>query len=327
MFQTDREWKENLSSLPVEISSSSFFAPKKIILAVLISVFYLLLSKFLIGYKKEQLILVIFFNALYFFKPVTRRWVLGFSVFIIYWIIFDYMKAFPNYAYNNVHIGSLYNFEKGLFGISVAGSIVTPNEYFGLHHNTFLDILSGIFYLCWVPVPLIYAGVLFFKKRRLFFEFSLTFLLANLIGFIGYYTYPAAPPWYVSTYGFDFIAHTPGNTAALSRFDELLGIGVFAGLYSKSSNVFAAMPSLHAAYMLLVVFFSLRNGFSKFTLLFAVITIGIWFTAVYSNHHYIVDVLAGIITAILAYLLFRILVKHTKAGKDLVSWLMKITAH
>ena len=326
MFQTDREWKENLTSLPVEISSSTFFAPKKIFLALIVSVSYLVLSKFLIGYKPDQLILVLFFNGLYFYKPVTRRFILGFSIFIIYWIIFDYMKAFPNYAYNPVNIASLYHFEKELFGISHANSVLTPNEYFGLHHNTFLDILSGIFYLCWIPVPLIYACILFFKNRRLFFEFSLTFLLANLIGFIGYYVYPAAPPWYVTNYGFDFISHTPGNTAALSRFDQLLGVGIFAGLYSKSSNVFAAMPSLHAAYMLLVVFFSFRNGFSKFTVLFLFITLGIWFTAVYSNHHYIVDVLAGIATAILAYFLFRFFLKGTKSGKDLVNWLMKITA-
>lgn len=326
MFQTDREWKENLSSLPVDISSSTFFAPKKIFFAVFASVSYLLLSKFLIGYKTDQLILVLFFNLLYFFKPATRRLILGFSIFIIYWIIFDYMKAFPNYAYNQVNIGSLYYFEKDLFGISVANSVLTPNEYFGLHHHTLLDILSGIFYLCWIPVPLAYASILFFKNRRLFFEFSLTFLLCNLIGFIGYYVYPAAPPWYVSNYGFDFIAHTPGNTAALYRFDQLVGLGIFQGLYSKSSNVFAAMPSLHASYMLLVVFFSLRNGFSRYTLLFLIITLGIWFTAVYSNHHYIVDVLAGIGTAILAYFLFRLFMKGTRSGKELLNWLMKITA-
>ena len=327
MFQTDRDWKENtVGRIPVEITSSTFFAPKKIFLALFVSVCYLLLSKFLIGYKKDQLLLVLFFNALYFFKPATRRFILGFSIFIIYWIFFDYMKAFPNYAFNHVNIASLYNFEKELFGISMGNSILTPNEYFGLHHNTFLDILSGIFYLCWVPVPLIFAGIMFFKNRPLFFEFSLTFLLANIIGFIGYYVYPAAPPWYVSNYGFDFIAHTPGNTAALSRFDQMSGLGIFEGLYSKSSNVFAAMPSLHAAYMLLVVFFSWRNGFSKYTLLFSVITLGIWFTAVYTNHHYIVDVLAGILTAVLAYFLFGFFLR-LQTGKNLVNWLMKSTEH
>ena len=326
MIQTDREWKEKLGGLPVQISTSPFFAPKKIFFALFVYIEYLILSKFLIVYKKDHLFLVLFFNFMYFFKPFTRKLILGFSIYIIYWIIFDYMKAFPNYAYNGVNISSLYNFEKQLFGIQQGSVIITPNEYFGFHHNSFLDLLSGIFYLCWIPVPLAYAGVLFYKNRRKFYEFSLTFLLANLVGFIGYYVYPAAPPWYVYYYGFDFVAHTPGNTAALGRFDQMVGLDIFKALYSKSSNVFAAMPSLHAAYMLIVVLFSLRSGFSKFTALFILITAGIWFSAIYSNHHYIVDVIAGIATALIAYFLFTGVLLKTKPVIKLVNRLVKITA-
>jgi inositol phosphorylceramide synthase catalytic subunit len=327
MFQTDELKENSVRTLPVEIRTSSFYAPGKIFLAIFLSVSYLLLSKFLIGYKKDQLFLVLLFNALYFYRPATRRLILGFSIFIIYWIIFDYMKAFPNYGFSEVNIASLYHFEKEWFGISVGNEIVTPNEYFSYYSTTFLDILSGIFYLCWVPVPLIFAGMMFFKNRRLFFQFSLTFLLTNFLGFIGYYMYPAAPPWYVANYGFDFIAHTPGNTAGLARFDNLLGISIFEGLYSKSSNVFAAMPSLHAAYMLIVVFYSARNGYKWLTGVFALITLGIWFTAVYSNHHYVIDVIAGILTALTGIFLYQLFAKRTQAGRELESWLMKITAH
>src|SRR6202007_1593795 len=107
----------------------------------------------------------------------------------------DYMKAFPNYRYNTVHIESLYHAEKELFGIHSASTVLTPNEYWFIHRQTFLDILAGFFYLCWVPVPLAFAGYLFFKDRTAFLHFALTFLLVNLIGFALYYIYPAAPPW------------------------------------------------------------------------------------------------------------------------------------
>ena len=76
------------------------------------------------------------------------------------------MKAFPNYLYNTVHIESLYNAEKQLFGIYYDRQCLTPNEYLQLHTHTFLDVISGIFYLCWVPVPLIFAAYLFFTKRE-----------------------------------------------------------------------------------------------------------------------------------------------------------------
>ena len=85
----------------------SLFAKFNVVFAVVASVIYLVLSYLLIGFKVDQVILVMIFNALYFGSHATRRFILAFSIFIIYWIIFDYMKAFPNYRYNEVHIQGL----------------------------------------------------------------------------------------------------------------------------------------------------------------------------------------------------------------------------
>lgn len=282
---------------------------------VALSVGYLLLSCLLVGFKTDQLVIVALANFLYFLSPVTRKFITGFSIFIIFWVLFDYMKAFPNYWFNPVHIGDLYKAEKILFGIRSGGAVLTPNEYFLLHSNTFLDVLSGVFYLTWVPVPLAFAAFLFFRNRRQFLYFSFTFLLVNLLGFVVYYLYPAAPPWYVQLYGFDFIADTAGNTAGLTRFDALFGISVFHSIYAKSSNVFAAMPSLHSSYPLLVLYYAMKNRLGWLAnSLFAIITLGIWFAAVYTSHHYLLDVLAGIICAACGILLFNWLL----AGKGAV---------
>jgi hypothetical protein len=205
------------------------------------------------------------------------------------------------------------------------GTVITPNEFFHQNTSTFLDLLSGVFYLCWIPVPLAFAGILFFRNRNLFFQFSLTFFLVNIIGFIGYYSYPAAPPWYVSQYGFDFISSTPGNTAGLGRFDAYFGINVFKGIYSKSSNVFAAMPSLHAAYLLIVLYFGIKAKLKKWNILFAIILTGIWFAAVYTSHHYILDILAGIFCAITGIGLFQWLVK-SRAGETMIKKLISSTS-
>lgn len=284
---------------------------KASLLVLFFSVAYLLVSYFLIGFKSDQLILVGLFNFMYYLSEVTRKFILGFIVFIVFWIIFDYMKAFPNYEFNTVSINELYELEKSIFGFKFNGGVVTPNEFWLLQHTNALDIVSGIFYLSWIPVPLIFAGVLFFYRKREFFYFSLTFLLVNLIGFCIYYIYPAAPPWYVQQYGFDFIANTKGNTAGLSRFDAYFGVEIFKGLYEKSSNVFAAMPSLHSSYPLIVLYYGIRNKLGWINIILAVVTIGIWFAAVYSSHHYVLDVLAGIVCALTGIWLFQKLL-HTK---------------
>lgn len=308
-------------------SSNNLFSVKSISIAVIATVVYLSSSFLLIGFKTDQLFLAVLFNACYFFNQQSRRFILGFSIFIAYWIIFDYMKAIPNYRFNAVHITDLYNAEKSFFGIPVDGLLVTPNEYWLNNQSVYLDLLSGIFYLCWVPVPLAFALYLFFKNKKLFLHFSLTFVLVNLIGFVVYYIYPAAPPWYLQQQGSSFIATTPGNTAGLIRFDHLTGLSVFKNLYAKSSNVFAAMPSLHSSYPLIVLYFSFKKNVRIYMkLLFAIIMLGIWFAAVYTSHHYILDVMAGILCAVTGIVVFeKLLLKTAWVQRFLEKYLLKIS--
>lgn len=289
-----------------------------------ISAVYLIISYFLVGFKTDQLVLICIFNILYYLTSTTRKFIIGFSIFIVYWIIYDYMKAFPNYNYNAVHIEDLYNFEKSVFGIEQAGKILTPNEYWLLHTNSFLDVLTGFFYLMWVPVPLAFAAFLFFtNEKRNFLNFLLTFVWVNLLGFVVYYLYPAAPPWYVQQHGFEFIAGTPGNTAGLVRFDSFFGIELFKSIYSKGSNVFAAMPSLHSAYPLIVVYYGTKGKFRKANIFFITVMIGIWFAAVYTSHHYLADVLAGITTAIIGIFTFNWL-KERKPLANFIQSMLKL---
>src|SRR5882672_2424339 len=162
---------------------------RSVIVVSLISVAYLLLSSFVVGFKSDQVVLVVISNVLFYSSKTSRKFILAFCTFISYWIIFDYMKALPNYTFNPVHIGELYNLEKHLFGIHFKGEFLTPNEYLKLNSNSFLDILSGLFYLCWIPVPLGFGTYLFLTKRDQFLPFAFTFVVVNLFGFVIYYSY------------------------------------------------------------------------------------------------------------------------------------------
>ncbi|MFC1222914.1 phosphatase PAP2 family protein [Pedobacter sp. BG31] len=297
---------------------NNFYDIRNIYLTVAISVGYLLLSILLVGFKTDQLVLIFIFNALFYISRGTRKFILGFSIFIVYWILFDYMKAFPNYLFNNVHIEDLYDLERKTFGVNYHGAILTPNEYWKINSTPFLDVLTGFFYLMWVPVPLAFATYLFFKNKEQFVRFSLTFVWVNLLGFVVYYAFPAAPPWYVQEHGFGFVAKTAGNTAGLARFDHYFGITLFNGIYSKGSNVFAAMPSLHSSYPVIVVYYGLKNHLGKINIFFLTVMLGIWFSAIYTSHHYTLDVLAGLTCALLGIISFNLLMRYTKL-KQLVA--------
>jgi hypothetical protein len=271
---------------------------RSILTVSLLSIAYVLLSSWIVGFKSDQIVLIVIFNTLFYSSAITRKFILGFSVFIVYWIIFDYMKAFPNYNVSTVHIADLYNLEKHLFGINYQGHLLTPNEYWKVNSTTILDVIAGLFYICWIPVPLGFATYLFFINRREFLSFALTFLVVNLLGFVIYYCFPAAPPWYIQEHGFVFHAATPGNTGGLARFDNYFNVHIFQSIYQKGSNVFAAMPSLHSAYPVIVIYYAFRNHLGIAKLFLGTVMVGIWLTAVYTSHHYVLDVLAGITTAI-----------------------------
>lgn len=286
---------------------------RSIITVTLLSIAYLLLSAWVVGFKSDQVVLLIIFNTCFYLSAISRKFIVGFGVFIVYWILYDYMKAFPNYNVSTVHIADLYNFEKHLFGINYQGHLLTPNEYWKINATTILDIIAGLFYICWIPVPLGFAAYLFFKNRREFLSFAMTFFLVNLLGFVVYYAFPAAPPWYIQEHGFAFNPATPGNTGGLIRFDNYFNVHIFQSIYQKGSNVFAAMPSLHSAYPIIVVYYASRNQVGPVKFILGTVMVGIWLTAVYTSHHYILDVLAGMVTAILGINLFNVLFSKVPA--------------
>jgi inositol phosphorylceramide synthase catalytic subunit len=288
------------------------YLPRGSVVVTLSSVAYLLLMWILIGIRIEHWCIVLIINILFYAGNGPRRFVMGFAIFILFAILYDVMRAFPNYMYHSVDIASLYHLEKSLFGINVHGVRLTPNEFFAVNHGKVGDILSGLFYINWIPIPLAFAIYLYFTSRKLFLHFSLTFLLVNLIGFCIYYIHPAAPPWYVNQYGFSFIQHTPGSAAGLARFDNLIHLNVFGSIYSKNSNVFAAIPSLHCAYPVVVLYYSIKARCGDGIYFFGIFMMGIWFAAIYSGHHYTIDVIVGILCALMAIVFYELILKDQR---------------
>lgn len=282
-------------------------------------IFYFSWTSLMIGFRSDHLSFLIFIIACILISPLTRKIVYTFCFFILFWIIYDSMRIFPNFLFSEVHIEDLYIFEKSWFGIVSGNERLTLNEYFEYHSNLIFDILSGLFYLTWVPVPLALGFYFFFTDKKMLLRFSAAYLFTNLIGFCIYYLYPAAPPWYYDQYGNAKLFNITGSPAGLVRFDEWIGYPLFTNIYTRNSNVFAAIPSLHAAYPVVAWYYA-RISKLKWISAFILLDIaGIWFAAVYSFHHYIIDVLLGGGCAVLGIALFEsVLMK-----KGFNSWLDK----
>lgn len=276
---------------------------------------WLIVTALFIGFRPEHIFLALLIGILFFIAPASRRLVVALIPFALFGISYDWMNLLPNYEVNPVDVRGLYETEKSLFGLSYGDVVLTPNEFFAIRHNPVIDLLAGIFYLCWVPLPIFYGLWVYFSGKSFdYLRFALVFLIVNLIGFAGYYIHPAAPPWYVAIHGFDAVPGTPGDVAGLGRFDEMTGLSVFHVLYARNSNVFAAMPSLHSAYTFVAFIYSfIIKSSNTWKCILGVVTIGIWFTAVYTSHHYILDVCGGILCSFIAVSLFECILMHIPA--------------
>ena len=277
-----------------------------------------------VGLRPEHIGMFVLCAGAWWLHPATRRALLAFAAFIVFWIVYDSMRVWPNYTINPVHIAEPYLFDKQWFGVDSAGGRQTLNEYWAAHTTPWLDVLTAVFYLSWVPLPMAFAVWLWLTDKPLFLRFSYAYMLTNLLGFALYYLYPAAPPWYVELNGFEFRPNTARSAAGLDNFDRMFNIKLFQTIYQRNSNVFAAIPSLHSAYPLVTFFYAVKTRKRWPAILFGVLSVGIWWSAIYLRHHYVIDVVLGMLTAVAAYLLFEWAIQHTRLKQWFAALLQKV---
>ena len=230
-------------------------------------------------------------------------------------IIYDSMRYYADYIRGPIHVDEPYRFDKFFFGIETAEGRLTPNEWWQKHTYWFLDLITGFFYLFFITMYVLLSAFLCFwlplqgtKKRSAAwigaqaYRPMWAFFWVNMMGYTTYYWYAAAPPWYVAAYGLgpaDLSVHA--SAAGALRFDALLGTHFFTGMYGRAADVFGAIPSLHVAYPLQAVYYSFRYGAARgFAIFFYLM---MCFSAVYLNHHYILDIIGGSTYAILVCLI------------------------
>jgi hypothetical protein len=275
---------------------------------------YLLAMRLSTGNRPEQFLACGAAVALVVWSEGTRRFLMGMLPFLLFGMIYDLTHITqPLVRYLHVHVAEPYHFDKTFFGISTDGTVLTPNEFFARHHWPLADFFAGASYIIYVYWALVFGAYLALARRdeagrRLLARFGWTFLLMNVAGFATYYVYPAAPPWYVADYGLgpaNMAAHS--SAAAAARWDALTGIHYFAGFYGRSADVFGAIPSLHVAYPLMTFLYGLELRKRWLDVASFALFLLVSFAAVYLNHHYMLDVLLGVLYTVVAYGIERIL--------------------
>jgi membrane-associated phospholipid phosphatase len=132
----------------------------------------------------------------------------------------------------------------------------------------------------------------YLRHNTAFTRFRNTILIANVLGLIGYVLLPTAPPRFFTSIGF------------IDTVGQFGGLNHGSGLVQLAANPYAAMPSLHAADALIVgVVLASVVRRPVFKVLWLLWPAWVWFAVMATGNHFWLDVLAGILLAIVTLVL------------------------
>jgi membrane-associated phospholipid phosphatase len=190
----------------------------------------------------------------------------------------------------DINIENLIEWERTLFNGIIPAAYLQAT-LMNKPYTMVLNVITNVLYMSHFVVPVIMALILWYRKKDRYWPFVSGLIILSYAGFITYLLFPAAPPWWATYYGY-----LPEEAVVMPLTDIVLPtVAVFAG-----PNPVAAMPSLHAAYPTYIALYCLVTWGKKSIWMF-LLPLGICFSTVYLGHHYVIDLLAGILYALVVF--------------------------
>jgi len=257
------------------------------------------------------LVLAIFFNILGFLSKLviliilvgtslilgsTRQFLFDWFLFLSVVYLTDTIRGLIYYLINRyelpVYCEYVFKLEKSIFGtipsVSLQKLLLGDGQFSWF--EKVCTALHGTHFIAF----LIIGFFLWLKNSGLFVRFKVSFYFLLAIGMSLYALVPTAAPWMAS--------QIFGLMPPIVHFNIELYTMYLPDLTSGfNTNPVAAMPSLHAAFPFLCSLLL----WSKYKLKgfpFYIYTGLVLFTIVYTGDHYVVDIIAGIVIALISYL-------------------------
>src|SRR5262245_42744140 len=296
-------------------------------IGLVVAAAYLLIAARLGVSGRSQWLLATVAVALPVTIPVVRRVLVDTLPFLVLAAVYDWLGLARSFVVaRGVHIAGPYLLDKTVFGTGSWGERLSLNELFARHHWAFVDLVTGSAYFSYVYAVIGFAIFLAVVDRTSAGAartraLGWTFLGVNVASFLIYLACPVAPPWYVAAHGFGPVdAATAASPAALVRWDALIGVPYFANFYAQASDVFGAMPSMHCAYPMLLLLYARELRRPRLVAALAAFELLMCFSAVYLQHHYVTDVIAGVLCAVAGYRIERAISGRLSPQRASATW-------
>jgi membrane-associated phospholipid phosphatase len=209
---------------------------------------------------------------------------------------YDYLRGAVSVAPAQAHVLPQIDADKALFGGSVP-TVWLQQHLWTPGHFHWYDYAAWAVYMTHFFVVWVVAAVVWRFSHERFRRYAVLTVTLTLGAFLTYWLYPAQPPWLA------------GDGVTLPVVDRIvpevwgqLGVRTVQSAYEDGSfvNTVAAMPSLHAAYPLMLMLFFWPAGKLVRSLL-GFYTLAMAFTLVYGGEHFVIDILAGWAMALVVF--------------------------
>lgn len=250
-----------------------------------------------IGIAPDRYAFVLIFASLFIKR--TRSFFLDFLPFIFLLISYDFLRSFAANLMPHVNYALPIDADKLIFGM--LPTVTLQKLFFHPPALLWYDYASTILYFLHFALPLAFAFLLWIGNRRHFREFTTGILIVSYTAWVTFLLFPAAPPWLAQQKGY-ISGVTKIMDLTLQSFPTRLDLPTV--YKSFNPNPVAAIPSLHAGYVFLVLLFALKY-FKKKGLFFLPYVLAVWISIVYLGEHYFFDVIIGAVYAAFSYVLAK----------------------
>jgi hypothetical protein len=215
---------------------------------------------------------------------------------IVLWA-YDLLRGLADGLLFSAHFRPQIEAERLLFAGAVPTVWLQEHLWDGASRIRWYDYAAWSVYMSYFVATYLLAGVLWFVARPHFRRYVATVTVLAAMGFVTYALFPAAPPWLASEEG--ELAPTTRSIGYVSAHVPVISFDTLFERGSEYANPVAAVPSLHAAYTLLIALFLWRWAGRARPLLVAY-PLAMTFALAYTAEHYVVDVLLGWAYALVA---------------------------
>jgi hypothetical protein len=238
-----------------------------------------------IGITPDRYILGLFVLALWLGK--FKTFFLDWMPFLFILIAYDFLRGFADKLNPVVHFLPQIRVDQIIFGELPTAWL--QSMFYHQGQLNWYDYLAAFFYAVHFALPLAFGFLVWVKRREQFKQFASAILYLSYSAFFTYLIFPAAPPWLAAKEG--YISNIDKiEDQILASFPQRLNLPTVYN--SLNPNLVAAIPSLHAAYPLIVLLFAYKF-FGKKALLFLPYVLSVWMALIYLGEHYFIDVALG----------------------------------